>query len=899
MDHQQQHRGQQLRRQRQQQRRRQQQQQQQQEQPQPQPQVRAGSSSSADNVPPLDSTASSQSQQQQQQNLPLSKIVGNAVLLLKDWTKFGLAERVCYHFDLIGALQSSSQQQQSSQQLPSSSALFATVSSSGRTPSSSPRSSPRSSKKKVLQLKTVRDASRSDEDNGDEGDDEDERRKKGDDAAAKAVDNAGGAADRQRQQQQRQQERCGVSAVLECVPQSGGPRLRSDQKRRLKAEVRNLNAQAAFVKAGSEPGLIDDNSVCDGGGGGVRCFQPPQLPLKINSSSNVVFAYETTRIAFVVDASPTLTSTFGFRGRGIVAGAASDSDASCCCPLDRLVPMARTFFTSLSKPIRIQAPTTLGQQQQQQQQQRLGTTASSTTPTTTVWQPELAVSVLAVFPSPQGGEKARLLVRDYRIRDVRSAEILADKIEDWVFRDVEYEIASRMARRGGPADDDEGGNVAASITSLEAGLMPLYTSNLRDLLDAGDVALSTLSSSARPLVVLATDGRSLSCGAIIDILSDTDRTDIPIIVLDLSSPESHGGLGTSRQGIGYGDLPSGDENFHILSYDPVGALFPLHLSDDSETLHGICKATDGCFFDCNLLNEAARTHIGHVEPESPIFADHLFSNKRHVIRPNAVQWYTIFSLSPLSPRISSHLGKLAPPEYIRRRLKIAAKERAERQRQAAVPMSARSFDRPAVSSLGEPRRPMVGEVAPSALAVQPRVAQSRSTFWTYIVNPIRIKGLLMMRMKEGYRAKMYGSSTNEPDKVSIQFFLPLDLGNVLHYELSYSALPGHNHAVGFAHIKIELSGDAAFVQTVKNDFLMQSTARARPLVTMVQQVSFRLCELLRWIRKEDMLQSYLAPGKLGIVSATPSCLCANIAVWRYFFRSSMVRSACQTRQTIH
>lgn len=108
---------------------------------------------------------------------------------------------------------------------------------------------------------------------------------------------------------------------------------------------------------------------------------------------------------------------------------------------------------------------------------------------------------------------------------------------------------------------------------------------------------------------------------------------------------------------------------------------------------------------------------------------------------------------------------------------------------------------------------------------------------------------------------MYGSSTNDPDKVSIQFILPLDLGNTVFYELSYRALPGHHHAVGFAHVKIELSGEASFIQTVKKDFLMPSTTtRARP-VTMAQQVSLRLCDLLRSIRREDMLQSYLSPLK--------------------------------------
>ena len=89
-----------------------------------------------------------------------------------------------------------------------------------------------------------------------------------------------------------------------------------------------------------------------------------------------------------------------------------------------------------------------------------------------------------------------------------------------------------------------------------------------------------------------------------------------------------------------------------------------------------------------------------------------------------------------------------------------------------------------------------------------------------------------MRVKEGYRAKHYGQMTSEHDRVAIQFVLDLDLGTTIHYELSYRAMPPsndnnagdsrpYNHRmVGFANIKIELSGDAVFIGSVKNDFLL-------------------------------------------------------------------------------
>ena len=133
------------------------------------------------------------------------------------------------------------------------------------------------------------------------------------------------------------------------------------------------------------------------------------------------------------------------------------------------------------------------------------------------------------------------------------------------------------------------------------------------------------------------------------------------------------------------------------------------------------------------------------------------------------------------------------------------------------------------------------------------------TFSTYMVSPIRVKGLLMMMIQYGYHAKQYGQSTQEPDKVYIQFTLPLQMGTILHYELSFKALPNQNHMVGTAHVKIELSGDPGFIQSVKNDFLRQVPDGSKRPFTMAQKISARLCKVLRFIRKEDCLESYLCP----------------------------------------
>jgi hypothetical protein len=473
--------------------------------------------------------------------------------------------------------------------------------------------------------------------------------------------------------------------------------------------------------------------------------------------------------------------------------------------MDRLTDMVRTFFTALTVPEQVPSTTNKG-----------------------VWRPCLAVTVLAVYPRGAGTSQNSLLVRDFRVTDTESAGMLVQKIEKWALGEVETEIARRFS--GGDGMDN-----FSTGASYDSWTMPMYSSSLRDLLDAGDAALSTLSSAARPCIVIATDGRSVACDGVIDICSDKDRVDIPLVVLDLSTPSSHLPVSEQQQGKG------GDAYFQLMNYDPGGAMFPLHLSDDTEALYTICKATGGCFFDKELLNEAARTCAGNVDPKSPLMADQFFAFQSHTFRPNAVQWYTLFSLSPLSQTTHSAWGNLPPPEYIRRKLDMTGILAAPHQvdlRQTFLP-----------TRLGQHSSTSIDSRAyqPSEGGALLRKTQVRSTFSTYTMNPVRIKVLLLMRAQEGYRAKQYGQSTNDPDKAFIHFTLPLELGTILHYELSYKALGGYNHMVGSAHIKIQLSGEASFIQAVKNDFL--------------HQVSAKLCTVLRWIRKEDAQQSYLTPLK--------------------------------------
>jgi hypothetical protein len=408
---------------------------------------------------------------------------------------------------------------------------------------------------------------------------------------------------------------CGVAAVLECVPKDA--KLRTDQRRKLKSDLRQLNARAHRAR-------IDRSAAC---------FAPSALPLRLAFGSSVVFGYESTRIAFVVDASPTLTCTYGFGSDHTFIDSSNEADV--CCPLDRLVPMARTFFASLIQPVPIQSPIPNHREDR-----------TATFGTSSAWIPDIAVTVMAVFPRASASTMSRssnnsssLLVRDYRVHDAASASLLVRKVEEWVSGPLEAEIASRLAN---PAAG------FAAVAGIAATTMPQHTSHLRDLLSAGDVMLSTLSSSARPVIVLATDARALSVESMmVDVATDPDRIDVPLVVLDVSSPESH----TTNHSTHHlsstlslahhdGGRQSGKQ-FHMLSYDPTGPAFPLFLSDDSEALYAICRATGGAFYDAQLLNEAARTMAGKVPVESPLFADHNFSSKRHAVRANAVRMHSL------------------------------------------------------------------------------------------------------------------------------------------------------------------------------------------------------------------------------------------------------------------
>ena len=202
----------------------------------------------------------------------------------------------------------------------------------------------------------------------------------------------------------------------------------------------------------------------------------------------------------------------------------------------------------------------------------------------------------------------------------------------------------------------------------------------------------------------------------LDLVRDSAVADVPLHVLDLSSAPDHfhwqrGGLNDDDQNHNSGNnnyntvppsssiiedyvtqpqsnYPAGDDdddddnryhNRYPYTNITTAPAFSLCISDDSEALHDACKATGGCFLDEALLRSASCIIAGQVpvpastaststtnDPSSQFHNDWYFAFKRRTCRPNALQWYTLFSLSPLCRfDKKSWVGLIPSPEYIR------------------------------------------------------------------------------------------------------------------------------------------------------------------------------------------------------------------------------------------
>jgi len=518
-------------------------------------------------------------------------------------------------------------------------------------------------------------------------------------------------------QNQDKQDVCGVTKLLECMPSVSGKNLSRKQRRALRGALLRFNRNAARFHQEQL----------------VYCYEPPVLPLRLNVNSKMYFGYEKTRMAFCVDASPTLTYTVG--------------SGDVCCPLDRLPVMASIYFKALAESIPCPSALESG-----------------------LWQPELAVSVIAVFPSEAGVPDFSLMVRDYRINSKESAEELARLIKRWVSKEVEYRIATRLSR-----SEDR------LRRSADSWIIPSHQSSLHDILEAADSALDTLSSVARPLITIATDCRSIS-GENVNV---STYPDCPISFIDLSFPESE------ESTIDEDNMPT-----DLLSFDPNPGYTPLHFSSNYKALHHLSRRTRGCFWNEELLKKAAGAKPGDAGGAVATSHDAFFASVRHSAKPNAIQWNTYFSMSQLSQMVSSQ-------------------------------------------TLGSPMTPVEDS---SDLVVHP--------VSTYMVNPIPLKGLIILRCKEGYRVTQFGLSPLDPGRVSIEFVLSLDPSTALFYELVYNTLSGNGGTLGFAHVKVGIAGDPILASIAKKEIELSLTSGT--------VVGSKIGITISDIRRQDQLHSSLS-----------------------------------------
>ena len=600
---------------------------------------------------------------------------------------------------------------------------------------------------------------------------------------------------------------CGVVSLLECVT-GGGIQPDRQTKRALRSKHREFNTRAQ-VAWGTLKRKRDKKLGSTIGGIQRKCYQPRSLPLSLSPNTRVAFAYELTSIAILVDASPSLTSTVGIMDNfgGIGEEKSSVPSNEYCVPLDRLGPLIKTYLQGLVKPINVPPVSVSGR----------GISLGK-------WTPNLAVTVVAVYP-PTSTENTSvgLLVRDYRVTDEASALELAHQVERWALREVEGKIAQRLDFADGLSA--LGSFSLPSSTQQMNGSLTSVKSSMQDLLDVGNAALDTLPLEGRPSLLIATDCSNVYCGGAFESLNNFN-VDVPVSILDLSS--------NNRP-------PSQDIT-----------------ANDSQSLKDTCNISGGIFINSEQLDSFISEIAGSSCSAGPTI-DYHFSFKKRSIKPNRLQWITIFSLSPFTPGHSSSLRPLSIPEqssFYRASNSIASFSSS-----SMMPLgkTADCSNNDKVS-IYDRRMQTLGSSVTDISQPHERVVLAR-----YNIQPIRIKSLLMTRVVEGYRARRYGANTQDTDKVSIHLVMPLQSGVFVHYEASFVSSPYHVPTVGQAHIKLEISGtDSDFIQTVKKLFVSHGNevvVHGRRVPLSIKVAAEKICKLLRWTRKEDYLESYLClPG---------------------------------------
>ena len=529
---------------------------------------------------------------------------------------------------------------------------------------------------------------------------------------------------------------CGVVSLLECVPSNPGDSRPS--KRALRSKHREFNsraqkswgrahrgsggaAQQKHSKSASNIGEGHDSS----SGSLLRhCHQPRHLPLPLNPSTRVTFAYELTSIAIIIDASPSTTAAATFLEHG------NEAIDGCCVPLDRLESILKAYLKGLVQPIEVPPVSVSG----------LGIAFGR-------WTPNLAITVAAAYPPTHHGdcESAGLLVRDFRVVDEKSAFELVNHVKRWALHDVEEVIANRLSGVKSQLDNGLGGRSSQGSDSMNTHLAvtsrvnswTTIRSSMKHILSIGDAALATLPPEGRPIILVFSDCLNVSCGGVFDYLAETSRSDVPINVINLSKPTT------------------GDRLAHN-----IYSSFPLDVSDDSKSIADACNQSGGIFMDSTVLNSYATKVAGFSDcVSSPFYTDVHFTSKKRSIRPNALQWYTLFSLSPLTPGYPSTTSAHSM------NLQRGSTKTKLHQSQDSLNSFGGMTKYLSQQSFEKPKTVLPTSNKDASFSTQAAALNERTFFVKYNINPVRVKSLLMSRILEGYRARRYGQNTQDPGEL--------------------------------------------------------------------------------------------------------------------------------------
>jgi len=700
---------------------------------------------------------------------------------------------------------------------------------------------------------------------------------------------------------------CGVSSLLECIPFTPMNKRTKRDRRHFRERHRDFNLQARRFQQQYIPSIhlpLDNISQRENAQSKspsqstnfqqqdppltpVQCHRPTMLPLPISHMTRVSFAYEVTKMVLCIDASPNLTSTFGFHSMN--SDIYNNDDFECCCAMDRIGPMLETYLTSLLAPI----------------------------PVTTMeggsWIPEIAITVIAVYSGPdelpqssmkygdhfdedvkkdnddypvvnneyenekwnQIWKKTSVLVSDYRMKDKSSAKYLSDHISRWANTEVENTITARLSSIRPSSSTHK--NYFSSFSPSQPN--PLFHSDLREILQVCSLALdSSLPTYGRPMVVVLSDCRSVFCGNMIDYIISTKTPD------DYSSFRTN--VPTFPSLV---DVP-----IHIMNLlPPSSSSSPQHSmqysisEDNTEALCNICEVSHGCFLNSTILNELAHTIVGQVPTSSPLHVDNFVSHRKRgnslSMRPNTLQWYTFFSLSALTP-LMNHIswGWMAYlPERMKKKDGTVSNNFLEKDEKKD------DWN----NMIGDPIGSMEGNnMSATPIMNSPRAFRKNTMIHSYSLSPIRIQSLLYLRAQQNFRAKYLGGGGGEDGKLSVHFMLPLDSDIIFHYELSFT--PTITQKVGLVQIKLGLSGDLYLIHDIKQEFLtrlfsaqkiksshtnnlhtttksgnthLHSKGGGNPInhqpqqqkITLTSVVSSKICKFLQWIKREDELEKEL------------------------------------------